>query len=57
MTQLKDASVSLGSWSPDGWFLTFGATIGDTTHIDVVSASGGPIRQLTDGKASEIDPE
>lgn len=57
MTQLKDASVSLGSWSPDGWFLTFGATIGDTTHIYVVSASGGPIRQLTDGKASEIDPE
>jgi hypothetical protein len=31
VTQLKDASV------------TFGATIGDTTHIYVVSASGGPI--------------
>lgn len=57
VTQLQDAAVSLGSWSPDGRSLAFDATIGDKTHIYRVTVSGGPVTRLTDGTATEIDPE
>jgi Tol biopolymer transport system component len=57
VTQLDNATVSLGSWSPDGHALTFDATIGERAHIYIVSASGGPISRLTDAQATEIDPE
>ena len=55
MTQLKDATVSFGSWSPDGRSLLFDATIGERTHIYVVPVNGGPAKRLTDGDASEIE--
>ena len=57
VTQQKDATFSLGSWSPDGRFLTFDGTIGERTHIFVAPASGGPIKPLTEGSPTEIDPE
>ena len=57
MTQLQDATVSLGSWSPDGLPLAFDATIGDKTHIYHVPVGGGAVKRLTDGTATEIDPE
>ena len=57
VTQLQDATVSLGSWSPDGRSLAFDATIGDKTHIYHVPVGGGAVKRLTDGTATEIDPE
>jgi hypothetical protein len=54
---LQNAAVSLGSWSPDGRWLAFDATIGDRTDIHVVPSSGGAVRRLTEGPAHEIDPE
>ena len=57
VTELQDATVSLGSWSPDGRSLAFDATIGDKTHIYVVPVGGGPLKRVTDGTATEIDPE
>ena len=36
VTQLPDATMSLGSWSPDSRSLTFDATMGESTHIYVV---------------------
>ena len=57
VTQFQDAYVSLGSWSADGRWLAFDATIGNRTHIYVVPTNGGPARRLTNGSATEIDPE
>ena len=57
VTQLQDATVSLGSWSPDGRSLAFDAAIGDQTRIYLVPVGGGPVKRLTDGTATEIDPE
>jgi Tol biopolymer transport system component len=57
VTQLQDATVSLGSWSPDGRSLAFDATFGGKTHIYLVPVGGGPVKRVTDGTASEIDPE
>jgi Tol biopolymer transport system component len=57
VTALQDAAVNLGSWSPDGRSLTFDATIAGIAHIYVVSATGGPIKRLTDATATERDPE
>jgi Tol biopolymer transport system component len=57
VTSLRDASVSLGSWSPDGRVLTYDATIGETTHIYVVPLNGGPATRLTQSASGEIDPE
>lgn len=57
VTQLRDATVSLGSWSPDGGWLTFDATMGKRTDIYVVAVGGGAVRRLTDGTGSAIDAE
>ena len=57
VTQLPDATMSLGSWSPDSRSLTFDATMGESTHIYVVTPNGGPVKRLTAGNATEIDPE
>jgi Tol biopolymer transport system component len=57
VTNLPDASIVVGSWSPDGRHVAFDATVGGNTDIYVVGADGGPVTRLTDGKASEIDPE
>jgi Tol biopolymer transport system component len=57
LTQLREAGVSLGSWSPDGRWLAFDATIGDRTAIYVVPVNGGPAKRLTDGTANESDAE
>jgi Tol biopolymer transport system component len=57
VTELQDATVSLGSWSPDGRWLAFDATMGDKTQIYVVPVGGGPLTRVTDGTATEIDPE
>ena len=57
VTELQDATVSLGSWSPDGRRLAFDATMGNKTHIYVVPVGGGPPTRVTNGTATEIDPE
>ena len=57
MTRLQDATTNGGSWSPDGQSIVFGATISDNADIYVASIEGGPLRRLTNGPATEIDPE
>jgi Tol biopolymer transport system component len=57
VTDLKDAMVSLGSWSPDGQ-LAFDATIQNRSDIYIVGKHGGRVRQLTtDGRGNASDPE
>jgi Tol biopolymer transport system component len=57
LTTLTDAIVVLGSWSPDGRRVAFDATIAGNTDIYVVSVDGGPLTRVTEGRASETDPE
>lgn len=57
VTQLREATVSLGSWSPDGRSLVFDATIGGETHIYVAAVTGGPAQRLTKSPSVEIDAE
>ena len=57
VTDFRDATVSLGSWSPNSQWLTFDATIGGATHVYRMRVTGGPIQRLTSGTATEIDPE
>ena len=57
VTQLQDAIVNIGSWSPDGRSLVFDATIAGNTHIYVASVDTGALRRLTTGQATEMDPE
>jgi Tol biopolymer transport system component len=57
LTNLPHATVNLGSWSPDGQSIAFDATVAGNTNIYVVSVNGGPLTQLTDGSAIELDPE
>jgi dipeptidyl aminopeptidase/acylaminoacyl peptidase len=54
---MQNAIIVAGSWSPDGRRVTFDATVGGNTDIYIVSVDGGPLTRLTDGKATEIDPE
>jgi len=49
--------VSIGSWSPDGRWVAFDATIGGNADLYVARADGGAIRRLTNSIATEIDPE
>src|SRR5262249_17935276 len=57
MTHFEDAAVSLGSWSPDGRWLTFDATIRNHTDIYVVALDGGGVRRLSDGTVNAGAPE
>ena len=57
ITKLQDATVDLGSWSPDGRSFAFAATINANTDLYVVPLAGGPPTQLTTGPAIEIEPE
>ena len=57
VTSLEDATLSIGSWSPDGRWIAVGATIGGNADLFVVRADGGAIRRLTNSNATEIDPE
>jgi Tol biopolymer transport system component len=57
VTNLQDASVNLGSWSPDGRFLVYDATIGETTRLYAVQMNGGPAKRVTQSAFTEIDPE
>ena len=57
VTQLPEAAVNVGSWSPDGRSIAFDVTIAANTNIYVASVDGGPARRLTDGPAIEMDPE
>jgi Tol biopolymer transport system component len=57
VTQLKDATANLGSWSPDGRSIVFDATIAANTDIYITSVDGGSLTRLTDGPAIEMDPE
>lgn len=57
VTRLQDATVNLGSWSPDGRWLVFDATIAGNTDLYLAPVDGGPVKRLTDGKSAEIDPE
>jgi Tol biopolymer transport system component len=57
VTSLQNASVNIGSWSPDGRSIAFDATIDGNTDIYIVSADGGPLTRLTNSPAMEMDPE
>lgn len=57
LTRLQDATIHGGSWSPDGRSIVFGTTIADNTDIYVASIDGEPLRRLTNGPATETDPE
>jgi Tol biopolymer transport system component/DNA-binding winged helix-turn-helix (wHTH) protein len=43
-------AVSYPVWSPDGAWLAVEVKRGDSTHIGVVPAAGGPVVQLTDAR-------
>jgi Tol biopolymer transport system component len=57
LTQLQEAMVEVGSWSPDGRSLVFSATIANNTDVYIVSIDGGPVRRVTSGPAFEADPD
>jgi Tol biopolymer transport system component len=57
LTDLRDATVNVGSWSPDGRSIVFDATIAGNTDIYVASIDGGALSRLTNGSAIEADPE
>jgi Tol biopolymer transport system component len=57
LTDLPNADVNVGSWSPDGHLIALDAMIAGNTDIYVVNLEGGPARRLTDSSALEIDPE
>jgi Tol biopolymer transport system component len=57
VTNFRDATVNVGSWSPDARTIAFNATIAGNTDIYVASVDGGPPRRVTDGPAIESDPE
>jgi Tol biopolymer transport system component len=57
ITRLQDATVNIGSWSPDGRSIAFDATIAGNTGIYVASVDGGSLTRLTKGQATEMDPE
>src|SRR4029453_1220385 len=57
VTSLEDATITIGSWCPDGLWIAFGATIAENADLYVVRADGGAIRRLTNSNATEIDPE
>jgi len=58
LTSFDGGSVGMASWSPDGQFLVFDAVDAhNRSDLHVVSASGGPLRRLTDDEAIEAHPE
>lgn len=57
VTRFENATVSGGSWSPDGRELAFDVTIAGNTDIFTVRSDGGPATRLTDGPAIESDPD
>jgi dipeptidyl aminopeptidase/acylaminoacyl peptidase len=57
LTQLQDAIVNIGSWSPDSRSVVFDATIGGNTDIYIASVAGGSVTRLSKGHATEMDPE
>jgi hypothetical protein len=57
VTHLRDATVNLGSWSPDGRSLAFDATMAGKSSIFTIAVAGGTEARLTTSSAAEIDPE
>jgi Tol biopolymer transport system component len=56
LTNLPDAVVNVGGWSPDGRWIAFDAAIGGKTAIYRVSLEG-VLQQLTDDAATNSDPD
>jgi Tol biopolymer transport system component len=57
VTDLRDATVNVGSWSPDGRWVAFDAAMGGNRDVYVVRSDGGPLTRLTHDTGAESDPE
>ncbi len=49
LTSGWDLMPGAPSWSPDGQYVYFTSGVGGNTHLFRVSASGGPVEQVTNG--------
>lgn len=57
LTDLKARSVGAPRWSPDGKLIVFDSNKSGNLDVYLVSAEGGPMRQITTDPSEEASPE
>jgi Tol biopolymer transport system component len=57
LTNLSGATMNVGSWSPDGEWLVFDATIAGNTDLYLARVADGSVQRKTDTPAADYDAE